>query len=69
MDKGLEKHLKDLSAIGGGSFKFEGALQEQQPVQTDSEGSMQIVGEHWRWNNCKVSMSKKGIYEAPGSLF
>ena len=59
--------LKSLSAIGG--FTFKGTLQEQEPLQVDGKGQLQTVREHWRWSNCESSLAKKGMYEAPGSLF
>ena len=59
--------LKRLSAIGG--FTFKGTLQEQEPLQVDGKGQLQTVREHWRWSNCESSLAKKGMYEAPGSLF
>ena len=54
------------SAVGG--INLQGTLEQQKPLQIDSKGQLQTTKEHWRWEYCKMSLEKKGLYEAPGNL-
>ena len=74
-----ETYIKDLMAsvrerlptllknVAGG-INLQGTLEQQEPLQIDSKGQLQTTKEHWRWENCKMSLEKKGLYEAPGNL-
>ena len=57
---------KSSSAVGG--INLQGTLDQQEPLQIDSKGQLQTTKEHWRWENYKMSLEKKGLYEAPGNL-
>ena len=63
----LPAYLGEKAAVGG--LKFEGTLEEQEPLKIDDKGVLSTIKEHWRWDNCEKSLAKKGMYEAPGSLF
>ena len=59
--------LKGKPAVGG--INLTGTLQQQEPLTIDGSGTLQTTKEHWRWENCRLSLETKGLYEAPGSIF
>ena len=66
----LLQFLKEEPAVGG--IKLQGTLEAQEPLQIDDKsnvGQLHSFKEHWRWENCKMSLERNGVYEAPGSLF
>jgi hypothetical protein len=59
--------LKGDPAVGG--INLEGALHEQHPLTMETTGCMTTTKEHWRWDNCRMSLLNKGLYHSAGSLF
>ena len=59
--------LRCSSEVGG--ISLDGTLAQQEPLQIGSEGRLQTTKEHWRWENCKNSLERNSVYEAPGNLF
>jgi hypothetical protein len=67
VDDRLVQLLRREPAVGGVSLQ--GALYQQAPLTIDGDGRLQTTKEHWRWDNCRMSLTSKQIYEAPGTLF
>ena len=66
----LTTYLKDLSAkSAAGDFTFNGTLEEQEPLSIEDGGKMTTVKESWNWDHAESSLSEKGMYEGPGSIF
>ena len=67
----VEEHLAQLlrGTPEAGGISLVGPLQQQAPLKIDGGGELQTTKEHWRWENCLASLTSKGLYEAPGSIF
>ena len=64
----LAARLRTAPAIEG--VDLQGPLHIQAPLGVaDTLKGMQSYKEHWRWCNCKKSLSALGLYSAPGNLF
>ena len=62
--------LKRQPAVGGIPLFKGTSLEQQEPSKIDDiKGGLQTTKEHWRWENCRMSLEKKAMYEAPGNLF
>jgi len=64
----LTVRLRMAPAVGG--IDLQGPLHRQAPLRVaETLKGMQSYKEHWRWCNCKKSLSALGLYGAPGNLF
>ena len=51
-------------------LKIEGTLEQQNPVKIKGEKrNLKSFKEHWRWDNCLISLQNNSFYEAPGNGF
>ena len=67
VEERLVQILRGTPEAGG--IGLVGLLQQQVPLKIDGGGELQTTKEHWRWENCLASLTSKGLYEAPGSIF
>jgi hypothetical protein len=67
VEERLVQFLEGTPEAGGISLVV--PLQQQAPLKIDGGGELQTTKEHWRWENCLASLTTKGLYEAPGSIF
>ena len=66
VNDGLKKYLQDSAKSG---ISFQGALEEQEPLNIEEGGKLTTIKESWNWTHAKKSLGEKLMYEAPGSIF
>ena len=67
VNDGLKKYLQDSAKSG--QISFQGALEEQEPLNIEEGGKLTTIKESWNWTHALKSLEEKLMYEAPGSIF